>query len=327
MALIYGYVGTYTSPEAPGTYRFRLDTQSGALDAPELIYPQANTKYAAWSQGLLAAVTEKEGAAGAALLSTEGAAPSLLDALLPEKTTACFLTWQEGLLYSANYHDGHVLIYTVKDGRLSPAHRLFVGEESGCHQVIFHGRWLLVPCLRRDKVLLFDREAGFRPAGALEFPAGTGPRHGVFTRDHRRFYLVSETSNQLFTYRVEGPAFTLEDVQPILPPDFSGKGDTAAIRLSEDERTLYISIRGAGAIAVFRVGGERPALLQHVSSQGKEPWDLLLVPGGKFLLAANRKSDAIVSFALEADGTSYMANAAATLGGICVGMALEVPSL
>ena len=51
MALIYGYVGTYTSPEAPGTYRFRLDTQSGALDAPELIYPQTNTKYAAWSQG------------------------------------------------------------------------------------------------------------------------------------------------------------------------------------------------------------------------------------------------------------------------------------
>ncbi len=326
MALIYGYVGTYTSPEAPGTYRFRLDTQSGALDAPELIYPQANTKYAAWSQGLLAAVTEKEGAAGAALLSTEGAAPSLLDALLPEKTTACFLTWQEGLLYSANYHDGHVLIYTVKDGRLSPAHRLFVGEESGCHQVIFHGRWLLVPCLRRDKVLLFDREAGFRPAGALEFPAGTGPRHGVFTRDHRRFYLVSETSNQLFTYRVEGPAFTLEDVQPILPPDFSGKGDTAAIRLSEDERTLYISIRGAGAIAVFRVGGERPALLQHVSSQGKEPWDLLLVPGGKFLLAANRKSDAIVSFALEADGTVGPRRGSVAIPQ-CVGMALEVPSL
>ena len=327
MALIYGYVGTYTSPEAPGTYRFRLDTQSGALDAPELIYPQTNTKYAAWSQGLLATVTEKDGAAGVALLDTAAAEPSLLDAQLSEKTTACFLTWHDGLLYSANYHDGHVLIYAVKDGRLALAHRLYVEEESGCHQVIFHGRWLLVPCLRRDQVLLFDREAEFRQVGALEFAPGTGPRHGVFTRDHRRFYLVSETSNQLFTYRVDGLSFTLEDTQPILPPDFSGKGDTAAIRLSEDERTLYISIRGAGAMAVFRVGPEeRPALLQHVSSQGKEPWDLLLAPGGKFLLAANRKSDEIVSFALEADGT-VGPRAGSIAVPQCVGMALETPSL
>ena len=326
MALIYGYVGTYTSPEAPGTYRFALDTQSGALDAPELIYPQTNTKYAAWSQGLLATVTEKDGAAGVALLSTAGAEPSLLDTQLLEKNTACFLTWQDGLLYSANYHDGNVLIYTAKDGRLSLAHRLYVEDESGCHQVIFHGRWLLVPCLRRDQVLLFDREEEFRQVGVLEFPAGTGPRHGVFTKDHRRFYLVSETSNQLFTYRVDGLSFTLEDVQPILPPDFSGKGDTAAIRLSEDERTLYISIRGAGAIAVFRVGGERPALLQHVPSQRKEPWAPLPVPGGKFLLAANRKSDEIVSFALEADGTVGSRAGSSTVPQ-CVGMTLETPSL
>lgn len=322
MAQIHGYVGTYASPEAPGTYRFRLDTQSGALDAPELIYPQTNTKYAAWSQGLLATVTEKDGAAGVALLDTAGAVPVLLDTRLTEKTTACFLTWQDGALYSANYHDGHVLIYTVEDGRLCLSRRLYIGQEAGCHQALFHDRWLLVPCLRRDQVLLFDREDDFRQAGVLEFPAGTGPRHGVFTKDHRRLYLVSETSNQLFTYRVEGLSFTLEDVQSVQPPDFSGKGDTAAIRLSGDERTLYISLRGAGAIAVFRVGGERPALLQHVSSQGKEPWDLLLVPGGKILLAANRKSHEIVSFALEADGTIGSRLGAVTIPQ-CVGMALE----
>ena len=44
MAYITGYVGTYASPNTPGTFRFRLDDQSGALDQPELIYPQTNTK-------------------------------------------------------------------------------------------------------------------------------------------------------------------------------------------------------------------------------------------------------------------------------------------
>ena len=244
MALIYGYVGTYTSPEAPGTYRFRLDTQSGALDAPELIYPQTNTKYAAWSQGLLATVTEKDGAAGVALLSTAGAEPSLLDTQLLEKTTACFLTWQDGLLYSANYHDGHVLIYTAKDCRLSLAHRLYVEDESGCHQVIFHGRWLLVPCLRRDQVLLFDREEEFRQVGVLEFPAGTGPRHGVFTKDHRRFYLVSETSNQLFTYRVDGLSFTLRTSSPSCRRTSPARGTPP---LSAFPRMKGLSISPSGA--------------------------------------------------------------------------------
>lgn len=323
MAHIYGYVGTYTSPTAPGTYRFRLDTDSGILDMPELIYPQTNTKYTAWQQGLLATVTEKDGTSGVALLSTEAPQPVLLDTQFPEKTTACFLTWHEGLLYSANYHDGHVLIYAPEEGRLRLVRQLTAGEESGCHQVIFHGRWLLVPCLRRDQVLIFDREEDFRQVGTLEFSPGTGPRHGVFTRDHRRFYLVSETSNELFTYRVDGASFTLEHVCSVLPPDFAGKGDTAAIRLSEDETTLYVSLRGPGIIAVFRIGEGAPALLQHVSSCGKEPWDLLLVPGGRFLLAANRKSDEISCFSLLADGTVGPQQSTLPIPQ-CVGLSLEI---
>lgn len=303
MAYITGYVGTYASPNTPGTFRFRLDDQSGALDQPELIYPQTNTKYTAWSNGLLATVTEAEGAAGLALLDTASGDARLLDTQLNEHTTACFLTWHEGVLYSTNYHDGHVLVYTVEDRRLHLAHRLFMGEESGCHQVIFHDQWMLVPCLCLDQIHIFDRANHFQAVGTLQFPQGTGPRHGVFTRDHRRFYLVSETTNELFYYRVDGLSFTLEATLPILPPDFTGKGDTAAIRLSEDEQTLYVSIRGAGAIAVFHVGDGHPVLIQHASSLGREPWDLLLVPGGHFLLAANRKSDEISCFSLHADGT------------------------
>lgn len=298
-----GYVGTYISSETPGTFRFRLNSETGTMDSRQLIYPQTNTKYTAWSNGLLATITESEGLAGVALLDTANGGPSLLDTQLTEHTTACFLTWHEGVLYSANYHDGHVLIYTVEDRRLHLAYRLFIGKESGCHQVIFHDQWMLVPCLCLDQIQIFDRRNHFQAAGTLQFPQGTGPRHGVFTRDHRRFYLVSETTNELFYYRVNGLSFTLEATLSLLPPDFTGKGDTAAIRLSEDEQTLYISIRGADDIAVFHIGNGCPVPLQHTPSLGREPWDLLLVPGGRFLLAANRKSDEISCFSLHADGT------------------------
>ena len=320
MTDLKGYAGTYASPEAPGTYRFLLDTGSGQLSGPTLVYPQTNTKYAAWDGGLLATVTENGQGCGLALLDTAAPGVPLLDERICERTTACFLTWQEGLLYSANYHDGHVLIHRVENGKLHLVRRLFLGEESGCHQVIFHGRWLLVPCLKRDRVFLFDRENGWAGAGELVFPAGTGPRHGLFTANHRRFYLVSETSNQLFTYTASGPDFTLEGAVPILPAGCAG--ETAAIRLSGDERTLYVSVRGADLIAVFRLDEGLPRLLQHADSLGRDPWDILPVPGSPLLLTANRRSGDLVCRRLESDGR---------LGGEasrisipqCAGLALE----
>ena len=123
----------------------------------------------------------------------------------------CFLNISEIQLrlLQAVLLDGHVLVYRVDKQKLHLVRRIFLGEESGCHQVLFHQRWLLIPCLKRDKVFIFEYDGGCQPAGELTFPAGTGPRHGVFTADHTRFYLVSETSNQLFTYAVNGAAFTL----------------------------------------------------------------------------------------------------------------------
>lgn len=322
MTELKGYVGTYASPDAPGTYRFLLDTDSGRLSAPALIYPQTNTKYAAWHRGLLATVTENSRSCGLALLDVSAGEAKVLDVQDGERTTACFLTWQDGLLYSANYHDGHVLIYRPENGKLTLVHRLFLGEESGCHQVIFHGRWLLVPCLKLDRVFLFDRENAFAPAGELILAPGTGPRHGVFSAGHSRFYLVSETSNQLFTYAVEGASFSLLDTAALLPRDFTGKADAAAIRMSEDGRSLYISLRGADLIVVFRLENGLPRLLQRADALGRDPWDILLVPGRPLLLTANRKSSALVCRALAPDGTVAGETGRITIPQ-CVGLALE----
>lgn len=322
MSLINGYVGTYTSPDAPGTYRFTLDADTGVLSAPALVYPQANTKYAAWHGGLLATVTESGGRSGLALLDASDPGCPVLDSVLTEDATACFLTWHEGRIYSANYHDGHVLIYEPACGGLRLIRRLEIGAEAGCHQALFHGRWLLVPCLCLDQVRIFDLENGLAPAGTLDFPAGTGPRHGVFNADHTRLYLVSEKSNQLFTYAVDGLSFTPVQADTLLPPDRAGRADAAAVRISPDGKTLYVSVRGADLITVFRLEDGLPVLLQHASSLGRDPWDLMLPPGGRFLLASDRKSDALVSFSLEPDGSVGHERSRLTIPQ-CVGITLE----
>ncbi len=322
MSPINGYAGTYASPEAPGTYRFTLDPDTGILGAPTLVYPQKNTKYAAWRGGLLATVAEDGGRSGLALLDAAAPGCPVLDRSLTEEATACFLTWHEGQIYSANYHDGHVLVYEAQEGKLRLIRRLEMGAEAGCHQALFHGRWLMVPCLCLDQVRIFDRSGGFAPAGTLEFPAGSGPRHGVFNAAHSRLYLVSETSSQLFTFAVDGLNFTLEQADPILSPEQAPGAQTAAVRLSPDERTLCISVRGADLIAVFRLENGLPALLQRASSRGRDPWDLIFAPGGRFLLASDRNSDALVSFAVEPDGRIGPERSRVTIPQ-CVGLTLE----
>lgn len=69
----------------------------------------------------------------------------------------------------------------------------------------------------------------------------------------------------------------------------------AAIRLTSDEKFLYISIRGLDILAVINVQGEKAAVIQHSSCGGVHPRDFILSPDENFLLAANRFAGGIVS--------------------------------
>ena len=108
--------------------------------------------------------------------------------------------------------------------------------------------------------------------GSLEFPPGTGPRHGTIDNDFRLF-LVSELSNELFVYDWQnGPLPTLRAQLPVLPAGFTSAKPpaSAAIRLSPDERFLYVSTRFADVITVFELenstNGTLPRAVQQLGS-------------------------------------------------------------
>ena len=162
---------------------------------------------------------------------------------------------------------------------------------------------MLVPCLLLDTVKIYDCSRDFAPAGELRFEEGTGPRHGIFDKDHKRLFLVSELSNQLFVYSLaadtpSGPAITLEHVYPLLPGDAKYKEPpaSAAIRLSPDGRFLYVSTRFADIISVFYIDGCQLKLVQQTGSGGVHPRDFTLTPDGQYLLAVNRTEGGLVSF-------------------------------
>lgn len=303
MNTLTGYIGTYASPESLGIYRFTMDLDNGNLSKPELYYGALDCKYLSLHGTLLAAPRKRDGQAGICLLDTAGGGASLAGEAFYETAPACYVTQDDTCIYTANYHEGCILVYRKSPDSLTLAKRIDIAPKAGCHQILFHNHYMLVPCLLLDTVKIYDCSRDFAPAGALRFEEGTGPRHGIFDKDHKRLFLVSELSNQLFVYSLvadtpSGPAITLEHVYPLLPGDAKYKEPpaSAAIRLSPDGRFLYVSTRFADIISVFYIDGCQLKLVQQTGSGGVHPRDFTLTPDGQYLLAVNRTEGGLVSF-------------------------------
>lgn len=303
MNTLTGYIGTYASPESLGIYRFTMDLDNGNLSKPELYYGALDCKYLSLHGTLLAAPRKRDGQAGICLLDTAGGGASLAGEAFYETAPACYVTQDDACIYTANYHEGCILVYRKSPDSLTLAKRIDIAPKAGCHQILFHNHYMLVPCLLLDTVKIYDCSRDFAPAGELRFEEGTGPRHGIFDKDHKRLFLVSELSNQLFVYSLaadtpSGSAITLEHVYPLLPGDAKYKEPpaSAAIRLSPDGRFLYVSTRFADIISVFYIDGCQLKLVQQTGSGGVHPRDFTLTPDGQYLLAVNRTEGGLVSF-------------------------------
>ncbi len=282
--------GTYTDSGSEGIYSFEF--ADGALEAPQLFCRISSPKYISVSDGLTASIGTFAGGAGAAVIDADG---NCISERAYEARTSCFITWQDGMVYTANYHEGTVSSLTFENGQLELKKTLPVKEHAGCHQLLFHGDTVLVPSLFLDRILLLDRELAYK--GAIVFPDGTGPRHGVFSHDGMKLYLLGELSNELYVLNTEN--WKMEAVLPVLSDGRTHLRGSAAIRLNEDGSRLYVSTRGQDLISVIDTASLK--VLQEYYSGGRHPRDFILLDG--YLICANRYSDTVVCFHLKEDGT------------------------
>ena len=303
--MITGYVGTYNSTTGKGIYQFSFDEQNGKLADIKSHYPADDAKCAILneSEHKLAITLQKGDKSGVALLDTK--TNTLLDEILQEKKAPCFIKYDKDFIYTANYHDGVVMVYQVKNDKLNLVKRIEVVTKAGCHQVMLCKDYLVVPCLLIDEVRIFDTKNDFALVQTLHFPKGTGPRHGVFTADFKTLYLVSELSHEFFVFDVDCATlnFTLKHKLSLLPNDTSDemrkKSTTAAIRLTKDEQFIYVSTRGADILTVISINDDKsPKIIQQVHEKIAHPRDFLLSYDEQFLLVVNRDSDDLVSFKL-----------------------------
>lgn len=298
---MHGYIGTYTTGRSQGIYRFTFDPDTGALSEPILFAAVRNPKCIARKGSILASAIELEGRAGVALWDARHPCTPPFSMCCPEKQTPCHLRFSGSSLLAANYHEGLFTVYRTDSHNLSCATQIACGEKAGCHQSLGRRGFILVPCLEQDQVRIFDRK--FSPRGVILFPAGSGPRHGIFHPKDRTLWMVTERSHELYHFNYADTRYQLLQQVSILPKDHPeyAASTTAAIRLSPDGRFLYTSTRGADIMSVFALDADGAHLIQKVPCGGKHPRDFILSDDGRYVLVLCRDSDDLFSFPRDAE--------------------------
>ncbi|WP_274879368.1 lactonase family protein [Vibrio harveyi] len=314
---LHFYVGTYTdSPsQSQGIACVSLDTATGALTLTNELVPEAvktvrNPSYLALKGEGLYTFNEVERLEGAELIFAEKTDSY---ALPIEGDYPCHIDIKASLLAVANYGSGNVSVYQLyEQGKpLKSIAELYVGGSGPnadrqasphAHQATFlnHSEQLAVVDLGTDSVHFYDYKKDgetvkFSLSQSIAMPPGSGPRHLVFDSDESVAYVVCELSETLVVLRKQSGQWNLTQQVKLLA-DEENKEAASAIRLSADERFVYVSCRAQNLISTFDITSNTPVQIAASDCGGAFPRDFVLSLDGQWMLVANQHSNNVASF-------------------------------
>ncbi|WP_346238938.1 lactonase family protein [Niabella insulamsoli] len=312
-------IGTYTNNNnSKGIYLYDFDAQKGmALERG--VAAAGNPSYLAVSSDnrFVYSVNEtEEGKISSFSYNPEKGTLSFINKQINNGSAPCYVSLDKTgkWLFAGNYSSGNLTIHPIlTDGSIGPIRQTVQHHGSGpnkdrqqsphvhCTYISPDNQFLYVPDLGIDKVMVypFDAKTGRLDTAAsspIEIPAGGGPRHIVFTKNGKFGYIIEELSGAITVISRNGPVHkTIQRINN-LPEAYNGA--SADVHLSPDERFLYTSHRGNSTIQIHRVD-EKTGRLEFVGEQstlGNFPRNFTIHPSGKYLLAANQKSNDITIF-------------------------------
>ncbi|MCH5462367.1 lactonase family protein [Lactobacillus sp. LC28-10] len=308
-------IGTYTHKSSEGVYELQLDTEKQQLQNLELVGRAGNPTYVAESKAHRVYAIDAESEDGKKIGglkvfdASEKPFKELSKSLVAGPNPAYVAVDEDRqLVFTANYHTGVITVYKINaDGTLTTTdtvkHTGAVGpapeQQDGPHP---HYTDLtpdnrLVCCdLGEDRVYLYDvSDAGkLTEKSQFKCAAGFGPRHIVFNTAQNVAYLVGELGSgiEVLDYISQAGEFTLRQELSTIPEDWTAHNGAAAIRLSSDNKFVYVSNRGYNSIATFKVedNGEL-SLVDQISSEGDFPRDFNFNADESFIILVNQNTD------------------------------------
>ena len=161
-----------------------------------------------------------------------------------------------------------------------------------------------VPSKGTDSIFIgrLDEQIGqVTEIGRIVAPAGSGPRHLVYSPDGAHAYLANENDCSLLVLerKLDEPELLTPLQHSVALPRVPKPGDSGAdIHVSRDGQFVYMSVRGHDSIAVYRVAEATGILtrVEHQPTRGKTPRSFTIDSTGRWLVAANQGSDTLAVF-------------------------------
>ncbi|MDR3050547.1 MAG: lactonase family protein [Oscillospiraceae bacterium] len=296
------YIGTYTHLGGPGIAVCERDgdalrlIRTAELENPSYLILNA-------AKNRLYAVSEVGGGGAVAAYAVDGDALTSLGQQPATGAELCHLCLDEakGFLYTAAYGTGVIEVFPVTPEGLGPAapaarHRGRPGPHPSrqdgphAHQVtrLPGTPWLCCVDLGLDQVRVCaadPRTGALEVISQLDAPPGYGPRHLAFGAPGRA-YLAHELANRVsaLRYNAAGRLHIAQTVST-LPEDFGGENTVAAIRVSPDGGTLWVSNRGHDSLAAYAIGENGLTLRGIYHTGDKNPRDFALIDAQTLLVA------------------------------------------
>ena len=327
-------VGSYTQGASEGIYRYRFDSQTGKLDPKPL--QVIRTENPSWltlsrDQRHLFVVNEN-GPGGKDVVGkvSSFAIDAKTRQITPinqvqsrgDEPTHSSLSLDQRFLFVSNYAvhpdpGGALAVIPVgKDGKLSDVVQVSnnhgaskVNPErqasSHVHSTVVSpdGKYVVTSDLGADKVLVFsydaDRAQPLQPASTpiVQLPAGSGPRHLLFSQDGKHAWLTLEMVAQVAVFDYHDGVFKQTQLVDLKNKDAQQKVGAGGLHTSPDGKFLYVANRGeANQLLVFAIDAKGQLKeVQRRSVEGLEPREFSFDPSGHFMLIANQKSNQIVT--------------------------------
>ena len=352
-------VGSYTQGKSQGIYRLQFDSAKGHITPEPLqVFKSANPSWLTLSkdQTRLFVVNENGkgqsdvvGRASSVAIDPKTNELTLINQVktLGEEPTHSSLSADGRYLFVANYGvhadpGGSLAVLPINaEGQLQPVTQMSSHPASRVNperQMSAHvhsavsspdGKFVYASDLGADKVFVYRYEPAANPDHPLvaadpafvALPAGSGPRHLLFSGDGKHAYLTTEMSAQVFVFDYDNGRLKQRQALELAHGMPAQNRAAGALHTSQDGKFLYVSNRGkANEILVFAInpGNGELTEIQRRSVDGDHPREFALSPNGKFLLIANQMSNAIG--VLERDPET------GTLGKTVQTLAMDAPS-
>lgn len=311
------FLGSFDRTEKAAIMRCLFDPETGKMTETERFYT-VRPSYLCFGENpnilfCIREAAEIAGIRGGGVESIDISGKKM-QSVSKTSTLACgpsHLCYQDGFLLVSIYGDGALTQFRVNQGsEILPASRYIQHQGHGrnpdrqegphAHFVCFtpDKQNLAVCDLGLDRILMYpwNPETGVSlEATELEAPAGSGPRHLLFSRDGRMMYVLTEMGGTVLVYKKEEKWELIQEISSLTGNE-NVENASAAIRFSPDYREIAVSNRGTDHIVFFAI--EENGLLRYEGAvkTGLWPRDFAFSPDGNWLLCADQNENCIEVF-------------------------------